>query len=73
MLKLTLINSRLKIPATNYVVQCNTLPNNNIILLQICTCISGYDTLLKMTRNSSRARQLLSRVDLTGFTMLTLV
>ena len=31
MLKLTEINSRLEIPHTNYVVQCNTVLNDNII------------------------------------------
>ena len=36
MLKLTLINSRLEIPHTNYVVQCNTVPNNSTIALNVC-------------------------------------
>ena len=31
MLKLTLINLRLEISHTNFVVQCNTEPNNNTI------------------------------------------
>ena len=30
--KLTLIDSRLEVPHTNYVVQCNTVPNNNTIV-----------------------------------------
>ena len=37
------INSGLEIPHTNYVVQGNTVPNNNTIILQIRTCVSGYD------------------------------
>ena len=68
MLKLTLINSRLEIPHTNYVVQCNTLPNNDTIAsMYVYIRISSP---LKITRNSSRARQPLSCVNLTGFTML---
>ena len=35
MLKLTLINSRLEIPHTNYVVQCNTVPNSSTIALNV--------------------------------------
>ena len=31
MVKLTLLNSRLEVPHANYVVQCNTVPNNNTV------------------------------------------
>ena len=37
------INSGLEIPHANYVVQGNTEPNNNTIILQIRTCVSGCD------------------------------
>lgn len=68
-LKLTRINSRLEMPLTSYVAQCNTQPNNNKIANKYM-----YVTIwspLEITRNSSRARQPLSRVNLIGFSTLT--
>ena len=58
------ISSRLEIPQTNYIEQCNTVPT--ITELQIRPP-------LKMTRNSSCARQPLSRLNSSGFTTLTSV
>ena len=69
--KLTLINSRLEIPHTDYVVRCNTVPNNKINA-NMHTLIRIWSP-LKIPRHWSRARQLLSRVNLTGFTSLTSV
>ena len=71
MLKLTLVNSRLEIPQTNYVVQCTTVPNNNTIAIMYMY-IRIWSP-LKITRNLSRARKTLSPVNLAGFTMLTSV
>ena len=71
MLKLTKINSRVEIPHTNYVVQCNTVPNNNTIANMNMYISIRFP--LKITTNSSRAGQPLSRVNLTGLTTLTSV
>ena len=55
------INSRLEIPHTNYVVQCNTVPNNNGTIPNTYMYIRLWSLLkLKITRNSSCARQPLS-------------
>ena len=70
MLKLTLINSRLEIPHTTHVVQRNTVPNNNTVRNMYMYIRIG-SPFIKITTNSSRARKPLSRVNLTGFTMLT--
>ena len=43
MLKLALINSRLEIPHTNYVVQCDTVLNNNTIAnMYVCMYVRTY-------------------------------
>ena len=70
MLKWTLINARLEIPYVNNVAQCNTVPNQNTIAnMYMYRDMSPF----KITRNSSRARRPLSRVNLTGITMLNSV
>ena len=48
------------------IVQCPPPPQKKIEI-----CISTYDTLVLMTKSSSRARQPLSRVNLIDFTMPT--
>ena len=60
---------KLEISYTNYEVQCNTVPINTTIANVYMHIRIRFS--LKITRNSSRARQPLSRVNLTGFTILT--